>query len=120
MGQVIRRLFCRKVLIFLLFSFYLQIIIKLRPKYKKRFREFLRNGSLESLDEESALDLLDWTHRAENISDGSPDWFVTCGSGWLEYDDCKGHYRIVWKRGYSALIDILMVAPAINKAITNH
>ena len=74
-----------------------------------RFEGHLRQGSLKTLDNETALDLLDWAHRSENIEGGSDDWLTTCGQGWLEYEECDGNYTHVWKRGYSVLFDILMV-----------
>lgn len=61
------------------------------------------------MDRATALDLLDWAHRAQNIEDGSDNWMETCGVGSLEYHECVGDYTTVWKRGYSALFDILMV-----------
>ena len=85
---------------------YLILLVRCAPS---RFHEFLSAGSLKSLDDETALDLLDWTMRAQNISDGSHDWLDTCGKGSLEYQECPGNYRTVWRRRYSALFDILMV-----------
>ena len=47
--------------------------------------------------------------RAENIENSSDSWFETSGVGFLEYEECAGDGDIVWKRGYSALFEILMV-----------
>lgn len=62
------------------------------------------------MDSTTALDLLDWAHRAQNIENGSDNWLDTCGVGSLEYHECVGDYTTVWKRGYSVLFDILMVS----------
>lgn len=67
------------------------------------------------MDRATAMDLLDWAHRAQNIEDGSDNWMETCGVGSLEYHECVGDYTTVWKRGYSALFDILMVECVFNR-----
>ncbi len=61
------------------------------------------------MNRSTALDLLDWAHRSQNIEDGSDNWNDTSGVGSLEYHECEGDYTTVWKRGYSVLFDILMV-----------
>jgi hypothetical protein len=61
------------------------------------------------MNRSTALDLLDWAHRSQNIEDGSDNWNDTSGVGSLEYHECAGDYTTVWKRGYSVLFDILMV-----------
>lgn len=76
--------------------------------FEYKFGKHLDQGSFTTMDRATALDLLDWAHRAQNIEDGSDNWMETCGVGSLEYHECVGDYTTVWKRGYSALFDILM------------
>lgn len=45
----------------------------------------------------------------QNVIDGSDSWFETCGPGHLLYQECPGNPLVTWKRGYSAVFDILMV-----------
>lgn len=71
--------------------------------------EHLDRGDLKTIDRATALELLDWAHRSQNIENGSDSWLETCGVGSLEYHECVGDYTTVWKRGYSVLFDILMV-----------
>lgn len=74
-----------------------------------RFTAHVEQQTLKTMDRNTAMDLLDWAHRSQNIEDGSDSWFETCGKGSLEYYECVGDYTTVWKRGYSTLFDILMV-----------
>lgn len=74
-----------------------------------RYGEHLNRGSFTTMNRSTALDLLDWAHRSQNIEDGSDNWNDTSGVGSLEYHECEGDYTTVWKRGYSVLFDILMV-----------
>lgn len=83
--------------------------VQLLRVFKKRFREHLQRGSLSTLDESTAWDLLDWGHRSENIESGSPNWLKISGEGYLQYVDCEGDYCTTWKRGYSVLFSLLMV-----------
>lgn len=61
------------------------------------------------MDPTTARDLMDWWHRFQNIEDGSDNWFDTCGVGSLQFIPCDGNQTQIWKRGYSAIFDILMV-----------
>lgn len=74
-----------------------------------RFFEELNSGSLSSIDHSTSMAFLDWYHLLENFIDGSDSWKETCGSGHLHYRECPGDPLVTWKRGYSALFDILMV-----------
>lgn len=65
-------------------------------------------GALTTMDRRTALDLLDWAQRAQNIEDGADDWKETYGVESLHYF-LEEDYTTVWKRGYSVLFDILMV-----------
>lgn len=60
------------------------------------------------MDRMTAMDLLDWAQRAQNIEDGADDWKETYGVESLNYF-VEEDYTTVWKRGYSVLFDILMV-----------
>jgi hypothetical protein len=68
----------------------------------------LDQGALTTMDRRTALDLLDWAQRAQNIEDGADDWKETYGVESLHYF-LEEDYTTVWKRGYSVLFDILMV-----------
>lgn len=78
-----------------------------------RFKEQLDGNKLATIDRSTALAVFDWYHLLENVIDGSENWKETCGSGHLHYHECPGDPLVTWKRGYSALFDILMVTHAI-------
>lgn len=65
--------------------------------------------SASNIDRSIWLAFFDWYHLFENVIDGSDDWKETCGSGHLHYRECDGDPLVTWKRGYSALFEILMV-----------
>ena len=74
-----------------------------------RFEKFLSEGSLGSLDRQTAGGLLDWERRALGVETSTPDWFDVSGSGFMNYSDFEGDDTINWKRGYSTLFSILLV-----------
>ncbi len=76
--------------------------------FLKRYGQLLDQGAFTTMDRMTALDLLDWAQRAQNIEDGADDWKETYGVKSLHYF-LEEDYTTVWKRGYSVLFDILMV-----------
>lgn len=57
----------------------------------------------------TAMDLLDWQHRAVRIESPGPTWFNISGSGFVNYPDYLGDDSITWKNGYSSLFGLLLV-----------
>jgi len=76
--------------------------------FEHKLHELIKEGKLKKLDPTTAEDLFDWWHRFQNIEDGSDDWYDSCGKGSLQYIECTGNHTQVWKRGYSAVFDVLM------------
>lgn len=78
--------------------------------YWFRFIEKVKTDEKLSEDPRLAMAVLDWFHLMQNVIDGADSWFETCGTGHLLYLECPGNPLVTWKRGYSAVFDILTVS----------
>jgi spermine oxidase len=75
-----------------------------------KYKEALRTEDYADIDSDLCGQVLEYFHKFENSIEASENWFITSGSGYLEYYECEGHPLLNWKdKGYKTVIDFITV-----------